>query len=92
MQTNGEGLGVLVPTGKSQPVRNVRYEISHVAASSRIPGGELINRNQAVVHFITCGDGGPIPLGDFDLVVGRELLRLKHMSSAPEWLVLSSNG
>jgi hypothetical protein len=30
-------------------------------------------------------------LGDYDLLVGEEILRLKHVASDPEWLVLSSD-
>jgi hypothetical protein len=48
-------------------------------------------RQKATVHSIAAEAGQQIGLGDFDLLVGDEIVRLKHVASDPEWLVLSSD-
>jgi hypothetical protein len=48
-------------------------------------------RQKAIVHSIDAEVGQQIALGDYDLLVGDEIVRLKHISGDPEWLVLSSN-
>jgi hypothetical protein len=48
-------------------------------------------RQKAIVHSIDAEVGQHIDLGDYDLLVGEEIVRLKHIAGDPEWLVLSSN-
>jgi hypothetical protein len=86
----GYGKGRLVPTGKPGPAIYVSYKMSQqqVKAADSL-GGSL--REKAVVHSIEAGPGQKIALGDFDLLVGEEILRLKHIDTEPEWLVLSSD-
>jgi len=90
MLKDGEGNGRLVPTGKLEPALKVSFEISHKALHSESVGGR-IGKQTAVVHFISCDDGRLIPAGDYDLLIGSEILRLRRTMSHPEWLVLSSN-
>ncbi len=80
-----------MPTGKHQPALDVRYEISHQLCETKDSYGLTLTQKKSVVHFISNDNGQHIPLGDFDLVVGSEVVRLKHTASDPEWLVLSSN-
>ncbi len=91
MVQTGEGTGTLVPTGKSEPVRGVKYAITHEVMELNGPGNQTLKQQQAIVKQISCLSGERLPLGDFDLVVGSEFIRLKHISQDPEWLVLSSN-
>ena len=46
---------------------------------------------KTVVHSIDAEADQKIGLGDYDLLVGDEVLRLKHIAGDPEWLILSSN-
>jgi hypothetical protein len=89
MQTHGKGK--LVPTGKSEPTFDVSYGISHHVSDVNDLDELFVSQKKAIVHFIACDSGGPVPLGDFDLLVGDEILRLKHTGNDPEWLVLSAN-
>ncbi len=91
MVQTGEGTGTLVPTGKSEPARGVNYAITHEATELTGPGGQPVKLQKAIVQSISCQSGEAIPTGDFDLVVGSDLIRLKHVPQQPEWLVLSSN-
>jgi hypothetical protein len=68
----------------------VSYQISQQPVETTVANRSVI-RQQPVVHSIAAEAGQHIPLGDFDLVVGDERVRLKHVASEPEWLVLSSN-
>jgi hypothetical protein len=54
------------------------------------PTGSFLRR-RAVVDSIAAEPGQNIALGDYDLHVGEEILRLKHVADNPEWLVLSSD-
>ena len=92
MNQNGKGKGKLVPTGKVEPALNVNYDIDHVFSELPNAFGRPVNRKQALVRSITCENGQPIPLGDCDLLVDKEILRLRHTTDNPEWLVLSSDG
>ncbi len=84
------GKGTLVPTGKHAPAMDVRYQISMQSIQVKEPDGSFL-RQKAVVHSIAEVAGRHIDLGDFDLLVGDQLVRLKHVDSEPEWLVLSSS-
>jgi hypothetical protein len=81
--------GTLVPSGKRAPAISVSFQISQQMVQARDGDGAL--RPRPVVHSIAAVAGQPIELGDFDLFVGKELVRLKHVANEPEWLVLSSN-
>ncbi len=86
-----DGKGKLVPTGKSAPSLDVHYKISHDVPETNALRGSAVSRKKTIVHIISCEDGRPVPLGEFDLVVGNEILRLKHAGkSEPQWFVLSS--
>jgi hypothetical protein len=86
----GYGTGRLVPTGKQAPAMIVSYQISHQMVETKDSKGSFL-RQQAVVHSIAPPAGQNIALGDFDLLVGDQMVRLKHVANDPEWLVLSSN-
>jgi hypothetical protein len=90
MAQDGSGRGRLVPTGKSTPSLDVNYEIFHRFLDTNLLNGLATSRKTAVVRSISCDNGQAVPLGDFDLLVDKEIIRLKHISSDPEWLVLSS--
>jgi hypothetical protein len=81
---------MLVPTGKHAPALGVDYEISHVSETKEF-NGIAVKHRRAAVQFVAERQGQPIPLGDYDLVIGNEIVRLKHIAGDPEWLVLSSN-
>jgi hypothetical protein len=85
----GYGKGRLVPTGKIGPAMYVSYQISQQLVKADSQGSFL--RERAIVHSIKPEPGQTIGLGDFDLLVGEEIVRLKHIDSEPEWLVLSSD-
>src|ERR1700761_685126 len=84
----GYGKGRLVPTGKPGPAIYVSYKISQQLVKSTEPQGSFL-REKAVVHSIEAEPGKQIGLGDFDLIVGDDILRLKHIESEPEWVPLS---
>jgi hypothetical protein len=86
----GYGKGRLVPTGKHEPAIYVSYKISRQMVESKDAKGSSL-RQKAVVHSIAAEPGQNIGLGDFDLLIGDEVVRLKHIESDPEWLVLSSD-
>ena len=86
----GYGKGTLVPSGKWAPAIDVRFKISQQMVATSDPSGSFL-RPKAMVHSIAAEAGQPIQLGDFDLLVGKEIVRLKHVASDPEWLILSSN-
>ena len=80
----GYGKGKLVPSGKGAPAIEVNFKISRQAhGSSPTP--------KTVVDSIAATAGQPIELGDFDLLVGQQIVRLKHVANDPKWLVLSSD-
>ena len=82
MKATGKGTGKLVPTGKSEPKIDVAYDISHRATETcSLPE----------VHEIASLKGEKLPYGDCDLLVGSEILRLRHCDHGPEWLVLSTD-
>jgi hypothetical protein len=86
----GYGKGRLVPTGKRGPVTYVSYKIGHQLVETKNSNGSFL-RQKAIVHSIDAEVGQHIALGDYDLLVGEEIVRLKHIAGDPEWLVLSSN-
>ena len=86
----GYGKGRLVPTGKRGPVTYVSYKIGHQLVETTNSNGSFL-RQKAIVHSIAAEAGQHIGLGDFDLLVGDDIVRLKHVASDPEWLVLSSD-
>jgi hypothetical protein len=86
----GYGKGRLVPTGKLGPAIYVSYKISQQLVETKDSTGSFL-RQKAVVHSIAAEPGQNIGLGDFDLLVGDDIVRLKHIASDPEWLVLSSD-
>jgi hypothetical protein len=89
-QDYGYGYGRLVPTGKRAPAMNVSYRISHQMVETKHSNGSFL-RQKAVVHSIAAEADQPIALGDFDLLVGDQIVRLKHVANHPEWLILSSD-
>lgn len=84
------GKGRLVPTGKLAPAIYVSYKISRQMVEANDPNGSFL-RQKAIVHSIDAEPGQNIDLGDFDLIIGDDMVRLKHIGSDPEWLVLSSD-
>jgi len=86
----GYGKGRLVPSGKLGPAIYVSYKISQQLVETKDENGSFL-RKKAVVHSIDAEAGQHIGLGDYDLLVGDEIVRLKRIASDPEWLVLSSN-
>ena len=86
----GYGKGRLVPTGKRGPVTYVSYKIGHQLVETTNSNGSFL-RQKAIVHSIDAEVGQPIGLGDYDLIVGDEIVRLKHVADDPAWLILSSN-
>ncbi len=86
----GYGKGRLKPTGKQGPVVYVSYKISQQLVRTTDAQGSFM-RQKTVVHSIDAEADQKIGLGDYDLVVGDEVLRLKHIAGDPEWLILSSN-
>jgi hypothetical protein len=86
----GSGKGKLVPSGKWAPSIDVRYQISQQLVEATDANGSFL-RPKAVIHSIAAEAGQQIALGDFDLLVGDQIIRLKHVADHPEWLLLSSN-
>jgi hypothetical protein len=86
----GYGKGRLMPTGKRGPVVYVSYKISQQLVRATDDNGSFM-RQKTVVHSIEAEADQQIGLGDYDLLVGDEVLRLKHIAGEPEWLILSSN-
>jgi hypothetical protein len=86
----GYGKGRLMPTGKPGPVIYVSYKISHQLVETTSSNGSFL-RQKAVVHSIDAEVDQPIGLGDYDLLIGDEIIRLKHIADDPAWLILSSN-
>jgi hypothetical protein len=86
----GYGKGRLMPTGKRGPVVYVSYKISQQLVQTTDANGSFM-RQKTIVHSIDAEADQKIGLGDYDLLVGDEILRLKHIAGDPEWLVLSSN-
>ena len=79
-----------MPTGKLGPALYVSYKISQQLVKTTDSNGSFL-RQKAIVHSIAAEPGQNIDLGDFDLIVGDDIVRLKHIASDPEWLVLSSD-
>jgi hypothetical protein len=90
MCQDGRGKGMLKPSGKDAPIMTVDYEISHHEFSSNQQNGLRMHRKLASVRFLTSDTDTALPLGDYDLLVGDEIVRLKHIADHPKWLVLSS--
>jgi hypothetical protein len=86
----GYGKGRLVPTDKREPAIYVSYKISQQLVQTKDSNGSFL-RQKAIVHSISAEAGQQIGLGDFDLLVGDDVVRLKHVASEPEWLVLSAD-
>jgi len=84
------GKGTLVPTGKHAPALTVNYQIGKQMVEIKEASGSFL-RPRAIVHSISCEAGEMIGLGDFDLLINGQVVRLKHVANQPEWLVLSSN-
>ena len=84
------GKGTLVPTGSAAPSIVVTFRITQQARESKEASGWFAPP-KTVVHSISAEAGQHIGLGDFDLLVGGTIVRLKHIANDPEWLVLSSN-
>ena len=83
--------GKLLPTGKTAPERKVQFTMSHKIEEHSASASQRMQHTQPIVHQISCEDGQSLPPGDYDLIVGETLIRLKHKAGNPEWLVLSSN-
>ena len=79
-----------MPTGKRGPVVYVSYKISQQLVRMTDANGSFM-RLKTIVHSIESEADQRIGLGDYDLLVGDEILRLKHIAGDPEWLVLSSH-
>ena len=79
-----------MPTGKRAPVIYVSYKISHQLVETTNSNGSFL-RLKAIVHSMDAEVGQHIGLGDYDLVVGDEIVRLKHVAGDPAWLILSSD-
>ena len=90
MERNTYGKGRLVPSGKWEPSIDVSFQVSQKLVQTRDSNGLSLGKNP-VVRSIAAESGQHIALGDFDLLVGNELVRLKHVATEPEWLVLSSD-
>jgi len=86
----GYGKGRLMPTGKRGPVVYVSYKISQQLVRTTDANGSFL-RQKTVVHSIDAEADQQLGLGDYDLLVGEEILHLKHIAGDPEWLILSSN-
>ena len=84
------GKGTLVPTGNTAPSIVVTFRITQQTAETKEGKGRSAPP-KTVVHSISAEAGQHIGLGDFDLLVGGTIVRLKHIANDPEWLVLSSN-
>jgi len=84
MKADGEGIGKLVLTGVSDPKIDVNYKLSHKVVET-----DGVSCSVPRVHWIASTKGEPLPIGDCDLIVGNEILRLRHCSKDPEWIVLS---
>jgi hypothetical protein len=89
MKADGQGKGKIVPTGKSGPMIDVVYDISHKRMKTDAPSGQVTEGSVTVINHIVSASGETLPWGDCDLVVGEEILRLRHCETGPEWLVLS---
>ncbi len=84
-----ESTGKLVPTGKTYPQTGVRVAISHEVLENSV-GGQHLKQNKTIIHSVTPQNGEVLQSGDFDLVMGDQLIRLKKLANSPEWVVLSS--
>ena len=89
MANISEGDGKLIPTGKTYPETGVRVSMSHEVLDNAV-GGQKLQQKKTIVHSVVPLNGGILPAGDFDLVMGSQLLRLKKLPGQSEWLVLSS--
>ena len=90
MKATGQGHGKIVQTGKSEPRIDVAYDIAHEPVKTQDSEGAAAQCSVPIVHSITpLKEGETLPLGDCDLVIDNELLRLRHRAQHPEWLVLS---
>lgn len=85
-----ESTGKLTPTGKHYPEIIVRAAISHEEMNIEWPTGVKLKQKRSVVHSVIPQNGETLAPGDFDLVMGSKLIRLKKLPDSPEWLVLSS--
>jgi hypothetical protein len=88
MIKDGKGKAKLTPTGKIGAALDVTYDMTHIPANGASNNGAS-GKTIAHIHSITCDSGEPLPIGDCDLLVGNEILRLRHNPGDPEWLVLS---
>jgi hypothetical protein len=82
MKANGTGTGKLVQTGRSEPKIDVRYDITHKSVDGC---------NIPEIQGLVSSNGETLPYGDCDLVVGSEILRLRHCDHGLEWLVLCTD-
>ena len=90
MKANGQGKGKIVPTGKSEPRIDVEYDIGHKPIQTQESKAPVPRFSMPIVHSITpLNEGETLPMGECDLLIGDELLRLRHREQHPEWLVLS---
>jgi hypothetical protein len=90
MCLDGRGNGLLKSSDRRVPTVSVVYEISHHQSGSGRPNGLSVVQKVASVRIVDAEDGKSFPLGDYDLLVGSEIVRLKHVAEDPKWLVLSS--
>jgi hypothetical protein len=81
--------GTLVPAGKWAPAIFVSYQISQKLVETKGCNCSFLGQ-RALVNSIAVEAGQRIGLGDFDLLAGNEIVRLKHVADDPEWLVLST--
>ena len=90
MQHEREGTGKLVPTGYSGPAVTVSFVISFSTKEIANPSGKPVRQNLTKIHSITPLKGAQVPPGDYDLIVGKDLLRVRRNLGNPEWIVLSN--
>ena len=89
MAYTSEGIGKLKPTGDTYPVTDVLVSVSHEVLDNAV-GNQKMQQKKTVIHSITALNGDSVPPGEFDLLIGNQLIRLKKMADSQEWVVLST--
>jgi len=72
-----------------EPALDVSYDISLEDFETKVATAGTVKLKKVIVRNISCDGGQPISIGEFDLLVGDKMIRLKHIATDPEWLVLS---
>jgi hypothetical protein len=85
------GKGQLVRTGRSSPRFVVDYKIGFASGQRQGTREPLANPRRPFIDSVESEDGQELPMGDCDLIVGKQLIRVRHSDRDPEWLILSSN-